>query len=245
MAAMVKVVQVNDATLKLFGAETEQAFIESIDKVFGPGAIDVFIKVLCAIWEKKEKTFRSEVAHKTLSGEELTVIVSLPIPETEEDFRSVPVSIIDITERKRLEEAVRRSEARFRSAFESAAHGISIVALDNRYLEVNEAFCEIVGYSEAELLATDFQTITRPDDLDAAGLEKVRRLFAGESPSFQREKHFIRKDGSEVLVLLATGLVRNAGGDPLYCPRLGFKPSSFRRNCFSTKANRGMLNSLE
>ncbi len=144
-----------------YSSEEHDTTLKDIDRFFGEVTT---IAELCAIWERKQRIFRSEATHKTLSGEELTVIVSMPIPRTEEDFRSVPVSIVDITERKRLEEAIGQSEARFRAAFESAAHGISLVGLDNNYIEVNEAFCEIVGYSETELLATNFKTITQPGE---------------------------------------------------------------------------------
>src|SRR5215211_4726540 len=61
------------------------------------------------------------------------------------------VTIVDITERKRAEEEVRASEARFRAIFEQAAAGIAQVALDGRWLRVNGRFCEIVGYTEQEL----------------------------------------------------------------------------------------------
>jgi PAS domain S-box-containing protein len=115
MAAMVKVNDVNQATLRLFKAESKKEFIESIDKVFGLDAIDVFVDELCAIWAK-EKAFRFEATHKTLGGEELTVIISMPIPQMDVGFENVPVSILDITDRKRAEEALRESEARFRHA---------------------------------------------------------------------------------------------------------------------------------
>jgi diguanylate cyclase (GGDEF)-like protein len=105
MAAMVKVNQVNDATLRLFKAKSEHDFIDSIDKVFGSDAVRVFIDELCAIWEKK-KLFQSEINQKTLDGEDLTVIISMPIPETDDGFRNIPVSILDITERKLTEQAL-------------------------------------------------------------------------------------------------------------------------------------------
>ena len=105
MAAMVKVNHVNKATLRLFKVESEQDLIDSIDKVFGRDAIYVFIDELCAIWGG-EGFFHSEVFHKTVDGEELTVIVSMPIPETEDGIRSVPVSILDITKRKQAEQAL-------------------------------------------------------------------------------------------------------------------------------------------
>jgi len=103
MAAMVTVNRVNSATLRLFKAKSEQEFIDSVDKVFGRNAIYVFIDELCAIW-RGERFFHSEAFHNTLEGEELTVIVSVPIPEREDGFRSVPVSILDVTERKRAEQ---------------------------------------------------------------------------------------------------------------------------------------------
>lgn len=103
MAAMVKVTRVNKATLKLFKAKSEEEFVGSIDKLFGPDAIDVFISELCAVWEKKT-VFQAEAIHHTLDGDELRVLISMPIPETDEGFSSVSVSLLDITERIQTQE---------------------------------------------------------------------------------------------------------------------------------------------
>jgi PAS domain S-box-containing protein len=105
----------------------------------------------------------------------------------------------NITARKQAERAVQESEERFRTAFEEAAIGMSLVDLDGHYLRVNAALCELTGYSEVELLATTFQGITHPDDreMDRAQLEL---LFAGEIPAFQREKRYLRNDGTAVWV---------------------------------------------
>ena len=70
---------------------------------------------------------------------------------------------LDITDRKRAEEALRESQERFRSAFGSAAIGMALVAPDGRWFQVNRSLCEIVGYSEQELLGANFQAITHPD----------------------------------------------------------------------------------
>jgi signal transduction histidine kinase len=105
MAAMVKVIHVNEATLKLFDAIGHDDFIYEIDKTFGPDAIEVFIDLLCAVW-RKDKTFRSEAAYRTLNGRDFSAIISFRIPDTEDGFRSIPVSIIDITERKRAEQEI-------------------------------------------------------------------------------------------------------------------------------------------
>ena len=110
---------------------------------------------------------------------------------------------------------LRASEARFRSAFDHAAIGMALVALDGRWLEVNRSVCGIVGYCEAELLARDFQSITHRDDLEA-DLLHVRRLIAGEIRDYQMVKRYIHKQGHVVWVLLSVSLVRDEGGNPLY-----------------------------
>ena len=207
MAAMVKVVQVNYATLKLFGAETEQEFIASIDKIFGPGAIDVFIDELCAIWERKAKTFRSEAAHKTLGGEELTVIVSMPIPETEEDFRSVPVSIVDITDRKRFEEAIRRSEERFRSAFEDVPVG-HVVTDGTGSIEVfNTAAEKIFGYPSDEVVGHNVRLLMpeRFRGQHDSHIHDYRESGRASIVCMDREITGLRKNGEEFPMRLGVG----------------------------------------
>ena len=106
LADLVKVIQVNKATLKLFGASTQREFLFKLQDTFGSTAIEVFKDQLCAIWEG-HKSFRAEAEFKTFDDQILNCIISLPIPETEEEFSSIPVNIIDITERKKMEEELR------------------------------------------------------------------------------------------------------------------------------------------
>ncbi len=103
LAAMVRINHVNETTLRMYKAKSEQEFIKSIDKVFGADSLEVFSSELCAFWEKRE-TFRSDATQRTLEGEEMNVIISMPIPNAEEGFRNIPVSILDITERKLAQE---------------------------------------------------------------------------------------------------------------------------------------------
>lgn len=123
--------------------------------------------------------------------------------------------ITDITDRKHAEQALRESEERFRGAFKAAAHGMALVAPDGRWLKVNSSSCTILGYTEEELLATNFQTITHPDDLDA-DLQFVQKLLAGEIPSYQMEKRYFHKRGHTIWILLSVSLVRDTEGKPLY-----------------------------
>ncbi len=117
--------------------------------------------------------------------------------------------------RKQAELALSLEEARFRQTFELAASGMAHVALDGRYLRVNRRLCEILGYSEQELVGRTVKDVSHPDDrgvMDAA----LARLRRGELPSIRNEKRYIGKDGSVVWVALSVAVARDAGGAPQY-----------------------------
>jgi PAS domain S-box-containing protein len=122
---------------------------------------------------------------------------------------------IDITERKRAEQALHESQERLRSAFDHATIGMALVAIDGRLLQVNRSYCKLLGYSEQELLATNFQSLTHPGDLHD-DLTFRRQLLAGERNVFQMEKRYIHKSGHTVWGLLNISLMRNGVGRPLY-----------------------------
>lgn len=125
------------------------------------------------------------------------------------------VIIRDITERKQTEEALRQSEERFRQAFDHAAIGKALVAPDGKWLSVNRCLCEITGYTESELLATDWRSITHPDDIEA-DLAYIRRLLTAEIDRYAVEKRYLHKEGRVVWILLSVALVRRSDGNPLY-----------------------------
>ena len=150
------------------------------------------------------------------TGEVLDLLISA-IAERAPDGsvqRSLAV-LTDITRRKRAERALVQSEQRFRGAFQTASHGIALVAPDGRWLAVNDALGRIVGYTEPELLDIDFQTITHPDDLDT-DLAHVRQVLDGHIPSYQMEKRCIHKAGHAVWILLSMSLVRAPDGSPIH-----------------------------
>ena len=103
IASKVKVLEVNEATVRLFGADDEKDHLNRIEHTFGPRAMEIFRNELGAIWERK-KVFRSEAGFLSLDGKEIDAIISFRIPETAEGFKNVPISIVDITDRKRTEE---------------------------------------------------------------------------------------------------------------------------------------------
>ncbi|MCI2229377.1 PAS domain-containing protein [Polaribacter sp. MSW13] len=110
----VKIVKVNKATLKLFKVNSSQEFIENIQDTFGKGANKVFGKFIEAIWNN-EKIFISEVNYKTLKGDEFAAVVSIPIPQTEIEQKTVPISIQSIQSIRDAEYAQRESLKMLRS----------------------------------------------------------------------------------------------------------------------------------
>jgi diguanylate cyclase (GGDEF)-like protein/PAS domain S-box-containing protein len=118
-------------------------------------------------------------------------------------------------ERQHQELVLRDSEERFRATFSQAAVGIAVVAPDGRWLRVNQKLCDILGYTEQELLQSTFQDITHPDDL-ASDLAHVRQVLAGEIQTYTMEKRYFRKDRSIVWINLTVSLVRDEQNNPKY-----------------------------
>ncbi len=106
-------------------------------------------------------------------------------------------------------------QAGLQSSFDQAAIGMAFVGLDGHWLRINSALRQIVGYSEKDLLATNFQSITHPDDL-AADLNYVRQMLRREIRSYQMEKRYFHKKGHALWVLLSVTLVCDADNNPLF-----------------------------
>jgi PAS domain S-box-containing protein len=151
-----------------------------------------------------------------LNGEQTWIRTSkIPLTNTQGEVIGVLGCYDDISDRKRAEIALGESNERLRATFDQAAVGICQNSLDGKYMQINQRFCDIMGYSETELLVKSFAELTHPDDL-AKDDEKARLLVKGELQSFTMEKRYIRKDGETVWANLAVSLARNPSGEPQY-----------------------------
>lgn len=133
----------------------------------------------------------------------------------EVEGRVVAATVIarDITDHKLTEEALQRTEERFRKVFEEGPMGIALVGLDARIEHVNPRFCEMLGYSEEEITALGVLGITHPDDRESDH-ELRMRLLQGEIPSYAIEKRYVRKDGQVIWVHLTASMMHDAQGQP-------------------------------
>jgi PAS domain S-box-containing protein len=156
-----------------------------------------------------------EEHHAPGKGKAFVHVTKVPIPDESGRIIGIQAMFTDITDRRRAEEALQRSEENFRNAFDLASIGMALVAPDGRWLRVNRALCDIVGYSSDELLATTLQAITHPDDATADRVQ-VDKMLAGILQTYQVEKRFNHKLGHTVWILLNVSLVHDGQGRALH-----------------------------
>jgi diguanylate cyclase (GGDEF)-like protein/PAS domain S-box-containing protein len=115
--------------------------------------------------------------------------------------------LIDISAYRASEAALEDSEARLRSAFEQAAVGMGLCAISGRLLRVNLRYCEILGYTESELLQKDFRDITHADDVEN-NERLLDQLVLGSDKNCAMEKRLLRADGEIVWVNITLSIVK-------------------------------------
>ncbi|MGI0488060.1 ATP-binding protein [Pantanalinema rosaneae CENA516] len=122
---------------------------------------------------------------------------------------------LELNECQRRERVLQDSEAFFRGTFEQVAIGMALLGLDGCCLKVNAALCQILGYTEAELLTTTLRAITHPDDFSAY-LTQTQRLLWGEITTAEIQQRYFHKQTYLIWGTLNYSLVRNSAGQPLY-----------------------------
>jgi PAS domain S-box-containing protein len=132
-----------------------------------------------------------------------------------EHKQKILITRVDITDRKMAENALRDSEEKFKSAFEFPFIGKAIFDIGGNLLKVNEALCEILGYSSDELINLSVDELSHPEDLMT---DKIffDEILARKRDSYQLEKRYIHKDGHLVYTILAVKAIFSAGGEFKY-----------------------------
>ncbi len=121
----------------------------------------------------------------------------------------------EIGVRTRAEEALRASEERFRLAIEEGPIGTALVDQQFQFMKANRALCEMLGYSETELMTRTFLSVAHPEEVQKI-TERARRHFEGDTPADKLEARFVAKNGEMLWVDLSVSPVRNAEGQLLY-----------------------------
>lgn len=117
-----------------------------------------------------------------------------------------------IAEQERVSRALKESEEYFRNAFDHAA-GMAVIDTSGKWMQVNESLCQMLGYTEEEMLRNGFQSITHPSDL-GNDIANLQQLLDGKIQNYQLEKRYSHKWGHSLWVLQSASLVRDTGGGP-------------------------------
>jgi len=125
------------------------------------------------------------------------------------------LTIERITDRVRRLAELQAAEQRYRGVFDQAAVGVARIGPDGAYLEVNDRYCKITGYSREALLRRRFQDITHPEDL-VSDIAAAQALLAGEISTYSKDKRYVAPRGDPIWVNLTVSLVRDETGDPEY-----------------------------
>jgi PAS domain S-box-containing protein len=144
-------------------------------------------------------------------------LTTVAVPRRMEDSSTVWDGVmVDITSLKQAETALRNSEELFRSAFDDAPIGIALISPTGEFLKVNQYLCNLLGYSQKELLKLCFQDITHPSDLNQ-NWQGWPQILEGELSNLEIKKRYISKQGAAIPILINTSFVHDIDGTPLYC----------------------------
>lgn len=203
----------NQAYRHWFGVSPETLLGTHIRDLLGPRLYELNLPYIEGALRGERQEFERDIP--TPDGGTRSSLASY-IPDVVDGVvRGFFVLVTDVSPIKQAERALAKSEERFRLTFDEAPIGMALVAPDGRFIRVNRALCDIVGYAAEELTGLAFQAITHPDDLDA-DLVLAGQLARGEIPRYQRGKRYIRKDGAIVDIMLSGSVVRDSAGAPLY-----------------------------
>ena len=204
------VVEANDYFLRLIRATREQlqeGKVRWID-ITPPEYLAVDFQAVAEARQKGTcKPYEKE--YRLRDGQRVPVLIGMTLLPGDEDL--VAGFVLDMTERKQAERALRESEERFRGWFDQAAVGAVLMDGEGRYQVLNQRACDILGYSHEEMMQRTFVDVTHPEDRPQDE-QQFARLMAGQIRTYSLEKRCIRKDGRIVWVNIARAALRSTSG---------------------------------
>lgn len=196
---------VNESLLEVTGYKRDELIDASIGKLLTPENLDLARRMTAAklAGEKQVTRYELEITDKTGRQIPIEIVSALT-------FRNgVPIGIQgigrDIRERKLAEEALRRSEQNYRELMEQAGDAITVADYEGRrYLDVNQAACDMLGYTREEFLKIGIKDLIHPDDVRLTPV-RLTELWAGQV--VHSERRLRRKDGSYVPVEMSAKML--------------------------------------
>jgi PAS domain S-box-containing protein len=191
-STLVDVVDVNKATLDMLKARNKSDLLGNLDKVLTESSMEAFTEEMILL-ASGDYDYCGEITHRTLKGDIIWVMVHFSVPpEFRENLSRVIISLLDITPKKRAEEALLNSEERYRVLVENAQEGV--VVTQNGFIKyINESMTGILGYSADELKQIHPLELAHPED-KAFALEQLSSLVTGKKKHGFASFRFITKN---------------------------------------------------
>ncbi|WP_135079581.1 PAS domain S-box protein [Terasakiella sp. SH-1] len=217
LAQKIKINDVNEETLLMYGAKSKQQFYSSISETFSGDAIDIFIDEIDAIW-RQESGFVSTATQRKLDGSILYVMIYVPIPTQPDDYKNIPVSILDVTETVLTKERLNQQKDALTELQTIVDRSPAVAFLwkneEGWPVEYVSSNVSEWGYRKEQFESREimFADIVEPSDLERVGGE-VRRHIDNNDASFVQEYRIKMPDGTLRWIDDRTWVRRNRKGE--------------------------------
>jgi PAS domain S-box-containing protein len=203
---------VNPAFCSMSGYTAEELMNMECWDIIAPGMRETAKIKGHAYLEKSGAPFRRDITYVTRTGEEQVGDTNLTVI----DFGGKPAllgSVLDVTKRKKAEEALRESEQKYRSIIENAVEGVFQSTPDGRFLGVNPALAAMCGYSSPQEMMSDVRDIAHDHYVDPQDRERLKKSLEKNGSVRHFEQRIRRKDGSVMWVAVTARAVRDSKGN--------------------------------
>ncbi|HYG32196.1 MAG TPA: diguanylate cyclase [Methylophilaceae bacterium] len=233
-----------DGSIILCNKAAEQTFGYSSNELAGRN-LNTIVPYRNPIESLVDKFASGQPAEKIIShniggirkdGAQIEARVSLsPIPF--EHRQAVFVTIVDQTLLNSTKQGLKEGESRFRAVFKYSPIGMAILATDGKWLKANNALCEMLGYSEEELMSRTMLDTTHPEDMHNS-LNMLHQSVSGELDQFHIDARYFHKNGNTVWISSSISKIVDAGGQPMHL-------IAQMENITDAKSNQELIQHLE
>jgi PAS domain S-box-containing protein/diguanylate cyclase (GGDEF)-like protein len=209
--------EVNPAMCTLTGYEAGELIGRSMDDLTEPEDVALDRQLVVHLLAGRIPSYEVQKRFRRADGSRFWGELSASVVRTPETRAPVHLvlQLTDVSERKRVEDALHDSRARLASVFDEAPIGMAIATLDGRWLQVNPACCDTFGYTEAELLTQRLADVIAPEDVETV-YEYLRQLVNAEVLGYHMETRAICADGEQIWIQLSMSLIHDYEGAPAY-----------------------------
>ncbi len=210
-----QVVYGNPIAQKVFGVTIEQAKGTQARLYLHPDDLERNLLFFADVISTPGTSARQDVRTMSPAGDVRLLEVVCTNLLDDPSIHGIIINGKDVTERNEYIQRLQALEERFRLAFEENMAPMSFADADDRILAVNDAFCEMVGFSRDELIGYDSTPFTYPDDIGITE-STHERVIRGRADRVRYVKRYLRKDGQVIDVEVSRSPARDADGHILY-----------------------------